>query len=385
VRIDSKVPPLLGTLLMLALARRVAAAQVPSPPDSATVDPERQNSRWSPPRLEGAGGVIYLPKLYYSTDNSFGAGGQILRPFRLPGCGDRALDSEISLKARVTIDGYLRAEIRTTLYPRGADWMFRAKISHDNLSRRFWGVGTDTPSEDEENFRPQDTLAYVEFFRTLVPRLRIGVRGEYEHFKYDDVEAGGLLETTDYPGKGVDGISGVGLLAEWDSRDDQHDPHRGLYLQAFSLAFGEKTGSDFSFNNYNVDLRGYLPISEGQVLALQYFLYSALGDAPIWRYAELGGRPHSRGYRTGRYVDRLLMAFQAEYRRPLSWRLGLSAFAGLANVTEEYHHFELEHMRPTIGGGLLLRTGRQSNVVIRSELAAGENSLRAHLSIGHAF
>lgn len=151
------------------------------------------------------------------------------------------------------------------------------------------------------------------------------------------------------------------------------------------MSFGEATGGDSSFNNYLMDLRGYLPLSEKQVLALQYFLYSTTGDAPIWRYAELGGHNHSRGYRTGRYIDRLLMAFQAEYRRPLFWRLSGSTFAGLANVAEEYRDFELEHMRPTIGAGLLVRPGNDSNVVIRSDFAAGENSLRAQFSIGHAF
>ena len=58
-----------------------------------------------------------------------------------------------------------------------------------------------------------------------------------------------------------------------------------------------------------------------------------------------GGREHTRGYRQGRYRDRILLAAQVEYRVDVIGRFGLAAFAGLGDVAPGFRSFEFEHAR----------------------------------------
>jgi outer membrane protein assembly factor BamA len=324
--------------------------------------------------------------VYISTDNAFGLGGEILRPFRAPGADRSTRDSELRLAGRYTTNNRGKIEFVATVFFGNGRWHLKSRFTHDTLGQRFWGIGPDTPSSNEERFRPKDSRFYAELLRTVFPRMQIGVRGERQHYKYIETEEGGLLDTQPYPGIGADNVLGFGLVAEWDSRDSIYSPSRGHYIQGFALFFSEETGSDYTFNNYYLDARRYFAVRGGDgVLALQGFLFATTGEPPIWRLAQMGGRAHSRGYRRGRYVDRTLLALQAEWRQSVLWRLGVVGFAGLADVAYEFADLRLKTMRPTVGGGLRLRVADRRDISARADVAFGGDTPRFYFSIGHAF
>lgn len=339
---------------------------------------------WVPPRLVQSG-VVFIPKGYYSSENDFGAGLEAVRPFRFPGAPEGSEDSEWRAKARYNLDGHGRAEFRATLSLGEGRWSVRTRAGYDALALRYWGVGSDTPAEAEEVYRPQTLSAYVEILRRIAPHLRAGLRGEFEDHRYLEIEEGRGLDQEGYRTGEGQNLLGYGLVAEWDTRDDRYAPTRGLWLQGFGLFFTNNGSNDYEFTNWYLEARQFITVAPRTVLALQGFGYSLLGDPPLWRFAALGGRAHSRGYRRGRYLERRMLAFQAELRRPIYWRVDGVAFAGLANVAGRFNDIQLETMRPTIGGGLRLVLHRKRNVVLRADLAFGEDSVRSYFSIGHAF
>lgn len=340
---------------------------------------------WLPPRLETEGGLNLLPKAYWSSDNDLGLGFELLRPFRFPGSSHFERDAELEMDGRVTENGHLRGSVVATVFFDQGRYRLRTRVRYDSLYRRFWGIGGHTPAENEELYRPQNTFAYVELFRRVVPTFRLGLRLEFQHFKYAEVEDGGLLDRMEYPGEGLDNILGGGIVAEYDTRDDLYSPRRGSLVQGFALFFEDGLGSEIPFSNYHVDARRYLPLPAGQTLALQAFSWSAGGDAPIWRYGEIGGRAHSRGYRAARFIDQALVAAQAEWRLPLKWRMSGAVFGGGAVVAPAFGKLRLEDVWPTGGGGVRWRVLPDRDVVIRGDLAFGSDSLRAFLSFGQAF
>ena len=367
-----------GLVLAVSLAVGLGA---PALVDVARAD---EVLRWFPPRLKG-GGVIAVPKAYYSRENDFGVGVQVVRPFRFPGADELADDSDVRLDARYNLDGHGEVEFEGTTVFGAGQWSAKFKAGYDALALRFWGVGSDTPSEDEEVYRPQDTQVYLEVFRELVsPSFRVGVRAEWQDYRYLEVEPGGLLDTRPYPGTHHDNVLGGGLVWEIDTRDNRYAPTRGLFAQGYWLWFGSG-GSDFEFSNVHADVRAYVDVGGDAVLALQGFTYALFGDAPIWRYGAVGGRAHSRGYRRARFLERRMGAVQAELRRPLFWRLDAVVFGGLANVARRYNTFKLANMRPTLGGGLRLHLQERRDLIIRGDLAVGEGSLQTYFSFGHAF
>lgn len=368
-----------GLRLPLLIVLCVVGGAVSARPGAAA------QMHWLPPRLETEGGLTVLPKAYYSSDNDVSLGFELLRPFRFPGSSRFERDAEIEMGGRVTQNGHIRATTVGTVFFHQGRYRLRTRLRYDSLYRRFWGVGGNSPSSNQELFRPQNTLAYVELFRRVASSLHLGIRLEYQHFKYAEVEEGGLLDVVDYPGEGLDNIFGGGIVAEYDTRDDLYSPRRGSFVQGFAIFFEEGIGSEIPFSNFHVDARRYFPLPAENVLALQVFSWSAGGDAPIWRYAELGGRVHSRGYRRARYIDQSMLASQVEWRMPLGWRLSGAVFAGAAAVAPRFDALRLDELHPTGGGGLRWRVRPDKDVVVRGDLAFGKDSVRAFLSFGQAF
>jgi outer membrane protein assembly factor BamA len=337
------------------------------------------------PKLS-AWGWVYLPKLSYSSERGAGFGLQGLHPFEWPGGTDCPRTSDIRLKGRVTTKGQTEAEATVNLRW-GADetYYIRTKLEYHNLAQRFYGLGPDTPVDNKEIYQPQDLLAYVELFRKAFLDLKVGVRCEFEKIKLLETEPGGLLETDNITGTSGKSIFGAGVLLDWDTRDSKYSPASGSHYQFLALWFADEFGSEHSFNNFNIDLRNYFSITHDHVLATQFFIYSARGNPPFWRYAALGGRAHTRGYHKGRYLDRMLLAFQGEYRFPVWWRFGLVGFAGLGDVGPSLKLLKLEHMRPTVGGGIRFQYDTSDKINARLDIATGSESVRLYLALDEAF
>lgn len=373
--------------LLLALLLPPAARAQDAPADSTVADstaiahnppPIEDGFHLMPPRFR-TGRVVGVPKVTYSSERGVGAGAELR--FYL---GDRHdPGSRLDLEGRYTSKGQILTEMVLTTDIAGGKYSIKTKFGYEDLSLRYYGLGPGTPVENKEIYRPESLLAYIEAFRRMSEAIKLGIRYEYENTIIKEYEKGGLLDTA--PPRGIKGgsVLGLGLSGEFDTRDDQEFPTGGSYIQGFAMAFDDGIGSEYDFNVWNLDVREYFSVSPKYVLATQFFIYAAKGGPPFWRLAALGGREHTRGYRRGRNLDNVLYAFQAELRLAVYRRFGVVGFAGLGDVAHTTSQMELEHMKPTLGGGLRYRTGAR-NLRARLDLAFG-NDLRVYLGLGEAF
>ncbi|MGD8396561.1 MAG: BamA/TamA family outer membrane protein [Candidatus Eiseniibacteriota bacterium] len=381
---------MLAVCLSSPAADGAAAPGATARPDSSAtqagiggVHKRQLHSRLLPPRLV-AGRFVFLPTITYRSETSFGLGGELAHTYRWPGSHPDARDSDIRLRGRRTLNGHTEAELTASVYSCRGCLSLKTKLRFTDLPLRFYGIGRDTPESNEEVYRPQSLLYYVEVLHPLAPHLRLGLRYEIENQGLRRVESGGLLATDAIRGTEKGRAAGAGLLADWDTRDHRYAPRHGMYHQVFALVFDEALGSDYDFNNYNLDLRWYDAIGSAGVLATQLFCYAARGQPPFWRLAALGGRAHSRGYRRGRYLDHVLVAGQLEFRTPLYHRLGLAVFGGLADVAPAPSRLRLADVRPTVGGGLRVRVA-SSGLRARLDVAAGAEGVELDFGLGEAF
>jgi len=330
-------------------------------------------------------GFVYLPAAYYSSENGFGVGGSVLRSFSLN--GDSIPQSTLRVKGRATVKG--RGKVEGTFdhgWGRQRKHATRAKVAYTNLARRFYGIGPNSQGDDEEVYRAEHIQAYVEHFHRPLGGFRWGLRAEGEHARMLSTEANGILMTDSIAGSSSYGIVGAGLLADYDSRDRNYSPTSGSHHQSYLMTFYGDRSDDHDFTVYHVDLRNYFSLGHRHVLATQMFVYGIVdGEPPFWKLAALGGRAHTRGYRSGRYLDRLLVAAQGEYRVPVAWRFGLVAFAGVGTVGPNWRKLQIKDTRPTIGAGLRFRLGDRDQVRGRFDAAFGQNSARVYLEIDEAF
>ena len=170
-----------------------------------------------------------------------------------------------------------------------------------------------------------------------------------------------------------------------DTRSSVIYPRRGGYHQLLVDGYPKIWFADFGFARYTLDLRGYVPVARTQVLALQAVGSATSGEPPFDQLPELGGDRLLRGYFQGRYRDRHLIAFQAEYRLPVFWRLGAVGFVGVGQVADDLSGFGLDRFRPAGGLGLRFLLAGDEELNIRADFAFGEGSSGFYLAFGEAF
>jgi hypothetical protein len=373
-----------AALFLLLLAALPAAAQQSVPEDSA---PEPRSGFIFVPPSAWYDNWVFLLQGYYSGLDGFGLGIEATRPFEVPLLSKYA-DSDIELKfaGRLYEDMHGEFELNADASFSEMRWSIRTLLAHSTRLREFWGVGPELSNEGREKYRPRNLRFYVEGLRSI-GRLRIGLRFEVHDYQYLELAEGGLLESGEFIGVSSTGesVAGGGLTWDYDSRDDRYAPTSGWRVRGNLMGFNVVTSGRSGFLNTSLDVRNYQATSPHNVFAFQAFTFAVNADAPIWRYAAVGGREHTRGYSRNRYLDQRLLAGQIEWRRHLYRRLGLQVFGGSALVAPSWGKLQVRYHRPTIGAGLSIVIPQVSNTAIRGDLALGDESIHGRFALGLAF
>lgn len=174
--------------------------------------------------------------------------------------------------------------------------------------------------------------------------------------------------------------NGLGLLVQYDSRDNQYSPSAGQAFEANNVAYREALGGGVSFDAYSADYQYYHLHGQGHVLALH-----AKGrwthDAPPGGYSSVD----LRGYARGQYLAPHMTLAEVEERFVLTQNWGLSAFAGLAALYGGDRDSSEEQWFPAGGGGVRYKLNNEG-LIVRAELAVGrDDNWGFYLQFGQPF
>ncbi len=152
--------------------------------------------------------------------------------------------------------------------------------------------------------------------RTLVPHLRIGVDGGWQHVSF------GTL-TSDYGDGGAD--------VTLDTRLDPMLARNAVYTKARWSHLG------FGANQAELDARGYLGLVRQSILAVRAQSVTSDQAMPPYLQPLLGGMSNLRGFPAGTAVGDNLVALTGELILPLTsplrvGKLGVSAFSDAGTV-----------------------------------------------------
>lgn len=178
---------------------------------------------------------------------------------------------------------------------------------------------------------------------------------------------------------------GGGLVATWDTRDNAINAYSGHYFQLATYFNTSALGSDFTYNRYSLEYRGFKRLTKNTVLAVNVLGQFTTGQVPFLDFPRVGGDQILRGYASYRYRDRNRAAMQVEYRFPLFWRLGAVAFAGLGDVYDSPKEVSMNTLKYSYGGGLRFKLNRTERINLRLDYGWGRNSSAFYLAIIEAF
>ena len=138
----------------------------------------------------------------------------------------------------------------------------------------------------------------------------VGAQGIYQNFAiggetaFDD-------QVLDILGVRPYKSGGLGLVAYYDSRDNENMPTRGWVLSLSNIAYRESLGGEENFDVYRADIRYFLPHGKGNVFAIRQ-LNHLTHDAPT----QVRATVQLRGYKVGQYNGEYMSSIEFEER----WR-----------------------------------------------------------------
>jgi len=332
-------------------------------------------------------GFVFLPVIFYMPETKLAVGAGGLMTYRARAASPLTRPSSCYFYAVYTQLRQFIAQIRPEIYWNKEKYYLNFLISAENFPDKFWGVGNKTPDEAEENYTPRAFIFEVVGQRKIwsSKNFYIGLQGRLEQYKITKFEPGGLLAREIFPGSRQGKTTSLGIMLSLDTRNNIFFPTSGHYYQ-FLANFSHKfLGSDFEKSSIRLDLRRYRPLFSGHVLCWQ-FLFQTIGGKPGFRhYATLGGDMIMRGYYSGRYRDKCLLAFQAEYRCPLWKRLSLVGFSGFGEVADKLKSLQLKNFKYSYGFGLRFKILPREGTNLRLDLAWGKKTSGIYFSAGEAF
>jgi hypothetical protein len=249
----------------------------------------------------------------------------------------------------------------------------------------FYGIGNDVPDSAEEEYTARIIASDFMVRRELRPQFWAGVRYQFERIKLLAVEPRGMLAAKTLPAP-VEGItSGAGVSVSYDTRDNIFFPLTGSLANLSASFYRRGLGSEFSYDNYVVDLRHYLPLTGTHLVAFQIYGSFISGTPHFRHYSVLGGDTRLRGYNGARYRDRQAVYAQAEYRFPIWWRFRGVIFSGAGDVVDEIADFAPRKFKHVVGGGLRFLAIEKEKIYVRLDLGYGINSDGFYLAVSEAF
>lgn len=315
----------------------------------------------------------------------FGVNGTLL--FKANPFDSLSRTSNANALAIFTTGRQILTNINHSTFLNGERYFLRGSLDYMYFPWLYYGLGDDTPDENEESFTFQRFSFNQLAFRRLGKGLFAGLGYRYARFFDVNMAPDGRLATSQPVGYNGSRASGGIMALLWDTRNNILNSRRGVYFEAQAGYYSRSLGSTTDYQVYSADFRKYFTLSQtrGDVLAFQLFTYFTTGDTPFKDLAAFGGSNLMRGYYQGRYRDRMQNVAQVEYRFPILNWLGGAAFFGCGNVGADWQSFNWSRLKPAGGLGLRFKVIPGEDVNLRVDYAFGPGVRNIYFGFAEAF
>ena len=328
--------------------------------------------------------VIVLPVVIHSPETKWGLGVGTSITFRVGKPDLITRTSSLQVLGLHTTRGQTILGLDGNIFFPRENYILRIHSSYSFFPDKYWGLGNRTDTRKAQTFSYRQFYVFPQLLRRVYKDLYVGISLEFQqvfHFAYD--------KNSFYDYRNVVGLKGgitpgAGLLVAWDSRNNAFSPTRGEFLE-ISLTDFENHRKDYDYSNYIFDFRKYVETRRGRVLAFQVYSNLNNGSIPILSLASMGGNMIMRGYYSGRFRDKNLVATQVEYRRPVYKRIGVVGFAGLGQVTRNLEDIGFNQLKIAAGAGLRFALKPKERLNLRMDYGVARHSHGFYLTVAEAF
>ena len=235
-----------------------------------------------------------------------------------------------------------------------------------NATARFWGIGMDTPQQNETNYTDREVRANWRLGLYLNEVTQIAVA---QRFREVRVQRGAVerLPFTAAVFPQIVGMQGASILGHraafyYDTRDSLFVPTIGTALIAFAeLDQNLRNGDHPVYFRYGLEFKKLFPSeSKRMILVVRGDLQATFGSqVPFYELSSLGGPNSLRGYGADRFINNHLVALSLEQRihvmRTKVFNVAadfeVAPFVDMGKVFESFQRQFLQDYRVTPGIG----------------------------------
>lgn len=319
----------------------------------------------------------------YSKNTSLGIGLLAAGLYRVDRTDSVSAPSDVSIFANVSVTGFYALGISgNTIFSKNRSRL-NYTLSFSSAPRSLWGIGYHAGRDNREtSYTEKRYQIETRYVHRILPNTYLGVMLGFEHTKGRGFDA--LGESYIEGQKHSYTATGIGLIAEYDSRDFIPNPFRGIYVSLEQTSYPQALGNcgkTLWRTTFTAD--AYRKIWKGAILAADlYGVFNSEGT-PWPMLARMGGSQRMRGYYEGRYTDNCMITAQVEVRQRIWRRIGCTFWGGAGNVFASLHDFDWAETLPNYGIGLRWELKKRVNV--RLDYGFGKKTSGFLLNINEAF
>ena len=332
--------------------------------------------------------LFIIPQASYQQETSVATGIAYGYYFRSK---DISRISSVTGSAVYTFHNQFMFNVSPKVYFNTDKWYLYSNFSVRNYPDNFYGIG-NKPTDFKQAFTARSISLVAQPQYILSKHLFVGVSfaTRHEAVKTDSTfEKSKVALYNQFGSSGWEPFSqtSVGLVAAFDSRDNQFYPQQGFFAKTILSASKAGWGSTYSLQEVSIDCRQYIPVFESQVFAWQAYFAGIFGrkDIPFQLLPTVGGRDGLRGFRQGMYRENVLMMFQTEYRLPIYKRLKGAIFCSAGDVMSS-SGYQIDKLKVAYGAGLRYRLN-DARVHLRLDMAKNNygDKLQFYITATEAF
>ncbi|WOJ96751.1 glyceraldehyde-3-phosphate dehydrogenase [Congregibacter brevis] len=177
--------------------------------------------------------------------------------------------------------------------------------------------------------------------------------------------------------------SGLGLTAEFDTRNNFFSPHKGVRYELQHIWFSSALGSDIDYELTSLTGLNYLPINDNWRAGLRLNAEYADADGLLPQYAT--PTVVLRGIPAARYQGNAVAVIEGEITRQIDPRWSINIFAGVGRADGAFSDLSDSASRVTRGAGFRYLVARRYGFEMGLDVAKGPEDSILYIQAGTAW
>jgi hypothetical protein len=290
-------------------------------------------------------------------------------------------------------------DLTTTYSPRGAynvatditknfkgnSQALEVAMGYEKSIQNYYGVGKDASDSLIATYSSIDVPLNLSYSFPIYKNLHASPVYDFHYQNFENIEYKITeVEDSEFEDKATYS-SGVGLDLNYRTTNPGLYKKSGYSVEVSGTYYTPKLWSSTEFALASLSYRHYFPFFSECVLGFQFRYEKAWGDVPIFYLPAVGGHKLLRGFDNEKYKANNSYAGQTEFRFPIWWRIGGTAFVGAGEAADHTHEFG-ENIRVAGGLGLRLMVQKKQRINIRFDFTYNsDGEIMKYIKLMEAF